>query len=191
MKKLFNERSLRAIALEMVSVVAAVLIALGVSEWNQNRTHQQNVVAALQKITSEMAQNIAILEITLKNNQQIVDNLSDPNQGGQYIPALQIQQTAWNTALSTGTSKHMSYDKLYALSKVYSLQEVYKSFSYKLVETMMHTNAMAIALDPEIKSSLDVPSQSFDDYFVLVVSIETALLDSFKKAHAELKAEGF
>lgn len=189
MKKLLNQKSIKAVTIEMLSIVAAVLIALGVSEWNQNRTHQQNAEAALQKIISEMAQNFKIVQSAHKNNQLIVDNLDNPEYEGQFIPALQIQDTAWQTALSTGSAEHISYDTLFALSKVYALQEMYKSFTYELVQAMMRTNAMAIAINPNMQSTDDVPSDSFNEYFVLVNNLELALLAGYKTTPKNLKAK--
>ncbi len=192
-KNFLTQRSLKALAIEMLSIVAAVLIALAVSEWNKNRNHQQNVKAAMVKITSEMGKNIKLLETVHANNQKIVDMQKDGDtrKAGVFRPALQILDTAWKTAMSTGTAEHMTYDQLYTLSEVYALQGLYRSYTNQLIQAMMQTTSMAIAMNPDIKSDADMPSGAFDQYLSFVVLLEAAVLKTHKETHAELKKKGY
>ena len=195
MKKLFASRSpqgfLTKIALEMISIIAAVLIALAVNEWNMGRNNQNNARAALVKIASELEQNIRLLEKAHVNNQQIIDNIGKPDQSGEFQPVLHIQQTAWQTALSTGAAEHIDYEVLYVISQAYAIQEMHKNLSYDLIKSMMHTNATAIALNDNINSSTDLPNNAHDDYFILVVTTEKYLLQGLKVAHERLKDLGY
>ena len=191
MKIVLNQKSLRAVALEMTSIIAAVLIALWVNQWHQDRTNLQNARKALENITAELKENARILTRAHKNNLTIIENLDNPNHSGEFLPALNLQQTAWQTTLSTGTAEHIDYDNLFRLSKVYELQAMYKSFTYDLVHTMMRTNALAISLNPQIHTDDDIPTKAYDEYFILVVKVEKGLLDGTSIAYEQLKEAGF
>jgi hypothetical protein len=60
-----------------------------------------------------------------------------------------------------------------------------------MIQTMMRTNAMAIALNDEIKTDDDMPNKTFDQYFILVVKLEKGLLNGLTIARNRLKEAGY
>ncbi len=190
MKKMLKDLSLRAIAIEISSIVAGVLIALAINEWNQNRLHRNAAEQALVKITAEIRKNRELVQKTYKNNKNIVDNFGNSGFSGEFVPALQIQDTAWQTAISTGTADHIDYETLYTLSTVYRTQEIYRSISYQTLNTVMNLTALAIATNDKIKAESDIPTNAFNANLALVVNIEKNILTIYDNALEKLTESG-
>ena len=134
----WNRRSLSRAALEILSIVIGVLAALAVSEWQESKNNQERTRLALLNVHSELKKNLEILEIVHSNNVVIVDKLSEGagaiEQDSQFLPALQITESAWQTLGSTGLTGYVDFDLLVALSETYALVDVYKRSGYSLVD---------------------------------------------------------
>ena len=61
--------------IEMISIVLAVLLALAVGEWRENRANAQLARETLNRITAELKLNAAELETIIKKHQAIHDSL--------------------------------------------------------------------------------------------------------------------
>jgi len=184
--KYLSIESIKSLAVSMVSIIASVLIALAVNEWNQGRNDRQNAQRALEKITTEIQSNLKKLQRAHDNNKVIVDNMENEFDG-EFIPSIQIQQTAWQTAIATGAAVHINYDIQFKLSGLYALQEMHKNYTYELVQTMLKTNAAAIAINPEVKSVDDIPSNAFNDGIVFVVQLESALISTYQQTLKQIQ----
>ena len=185
---------LKSALIEIGSIVLGVLIALGASEWNDNRLAQQRVGEALLNISNEVAANLKLVTYINENNQQVVKAIREADREGKevtmsFIPGLQIQDTAWRTLVATGLTEHIEYEVLHDISDVYSIQEIYKSLGFQLVQNMLSTNALASVLhengEPELRDDL------FIDGMDLVVLTETALIDKYKELDQLLQQKGF
>jgi hypothetical protein len=185
---------LRSALIEIGSIVLGVLIALGASEWNDNRLAQQRVGEALYNISNEIAENLKLIAYINENNQNVVKAIRESGSEGEevtmsFIPGLQIQDTAWRTLVATGLTEHIEYEVLHDISDVYAIQEIYKSLGFQLVQNMLSTNALASALhekgEPVLRDDL------FIDSMELVVQTETALIDKYKELDLLLKQKGF
>ncbi len=195
MKKSTSER-VKSTIVEITSIVAGVLLALAANEWNENRVNKARANEALINITQEIQSNTKLLKFVNENNKKITDFILSNNETDRssetptenFIPALQIQDTAWKTLLSTGISQHIDYDLLYQVSSTYSLQNIYKSLSYQLVQNMMSTDAMALALgdqDREI-DGIDL----YGTNMTLLVTLESGILESYDKTMELLAKKG-
>jgi len=195
MKKPTSEK-IKSMIIEIASIVAGVLLALAANEWNENRVNKARANEALINITQEIQSNIKLLKFVNENNKKITDFIlreNEPDSSSEtpnenFIPALQIQDTAWKTLLSTGVSQYIDYDLLYQISSVYSLQDIYKSLSYQLVQNMMSTDAMALIIgeqDREI-DGIDLYGTNMS----LLVTLESGILESYDKAMEKLTKKG-
>ncbi len=181
-------KSIRTMLVEVLSIVVGVLIALAVDQWNQNRQNRQDADEALIKIKLELGTNIDLLELIHKNNMTVYeqiggDQISGESNGG-FVPGLQLQDTAWRTLTNTGIANYVDYEMLYAISGVYSIQEIYKSYGLQLIEADMNISVMRAALNPSADNDdlLDelAPRLGF------LLQVEEQLLVSYKTLIEEM-----
>lgn len=104
------------IAIEVYSVVLAVLLALGVDEWRENRKNEKLAKQAEYNIKKEIKVNIKRLEDISANYRKdiiIVDsllNVCQNSKGEISLPVNSftlISNTVWETVKSTKTINHI------------------------------------------------------------------------------------
>ncbi len=61
-------RSLKTIMIEVFSIVLGVMLALGVSEWQQEREYAQLTDIALANVARELRSNLEVLSRIHENN---------------------------------------------------------------------------------------------------------------------------
>lgn len=173
------------LALEVFSIVLGVLLALGLSEWAEEREHQILAKSALLNISNEISSNLETLTLIHENNVQTVNSItaqskSDADESRSIIPGIQLQETAWETFLETGLSGYVNYDTILTLSKMYAMQRVYKQTGMQVSESAMNAAAYSAALG----TTLDEYhfQEQFIGYFQLLTQIESQLLNSYKVA---------
>jgi len=184
MKPFFQTQTIRSATTEIISIVIGVLLALAVNEWNEDRINQQKAKQALHNIANELKSNIKLLNLIHNNNAAIITLLEQPTastttEKKSFIPGLQIQDTAWKTLISTGTSAHIDYDSLYMISEIYSIQQIYKTLGFQMLNNMMSTSALSAALNPDQNGNVNA---LFQDNMTILVQIETALLALYEEA---------
>ena len=170
--------------IEVFSIVLAVSPALFVNEWREDRSSQARAEAALQNIENEIRSNLELLNVIHVNNLMAVrimngEEVEEGHQAGQFIPGIQIQETAWSAFNSTGVLAYVDYETVLKLSNAYAMQRVLKQTSSQLTQASMSVAAFATALGSEID-----PNDShrhFADIIALIVTVEEALLDSYEE----------
>jgi len=179
---------------EILSIVIGVLLALAVNEWNENRVQTEKADEAIRNIIHEIDSNIKLMVIVNKNNKTIIELLNNESvaptkekNNQQFLPGLQIQDTAWKTLQSTGVSQHIKYSKLYMLSNVYSLQEIYKKLGYNLIQNVASHRILLSVKEKGVSNSID--SKVFLTDMELIESVESALLNNYKKTLEQLKSK--
>jgi len=183
---------IQKLAIEVFSIVLGVLLALGVNEFREQRLHRIQAESAMHNIKLEIQSNFDFLTLVHKNNTATLDAMSGEGQSDSdgdrsFVPGLQIDATAWETLLSTGISNYVDYESILLLSKMYSVQDIYKQTGGQLTEAAMNMASYATVLEKEIDN--EQFGHQFMDYFSILVQIETALLQSYKGAleHLEQK----
>ncbi|WP_439107310.1 hypothetical protein [Congregibacter sp.] len=68
-----DPRSLKTILLEVFSIVLGVMLALGVSEWQQEREYAQLAETALANVALELESNLEDLTRIHENNAETID----------------------------------------------------------------------------------------------------------------------
>jgi len=181
----------RSALAEIASIVIAVLLALAVNEWNENRVHKQRADEAIQNIIKEIDANIKFIGFVNVNNKAIIELLKgeikviEGETDKQFVPGLQIQDTAWKTLHATGVSEYLEYSTLYELSTLYSLQEIYKRLGYQLVQNTTNIRVLLAAVTSGKTSDFD--NNLFLPDMILIEQIESALLDGYSKALDKIK----
>ena len=143
-------RSLKTILIEVFSIVLGVMLALGVSEWQQEREYAQLADTALANVAWELRSNLEVLTRIHENNAETIElseaetnDQSAPSEDRQFIPGVQVRSTAWDTLLSSGLANHIDYKLLLSLSEIYSRQGIYRQMGLQIVEASMSMAAMA------------------------------------------------
>ncbi len=173
------------LTLEFLSIVVGVLLALGLSEWADDREHLRLADTALVNIGNEINANYEVLRLIHDNNVTTIELINDADadaSGRNIIPGMQLQETAWEAFLATGLSAYVDYDELLALSNLYSMQRIYKQTGSQLSQAVMNATAYSVAMDSTISDTKF--QDDFVVYFQLLATIETQLLDAYAAAGA-------
>jgi hypothetical protein len=181
-------RTLGQIALEVFSIVLGVLLALGVSEWQEKRNNTERAGVAVANVRAELESNLKLLEIIHPNNALVAERIAsgegDSEDESTFIPGVQIRSSAWQALGSTGLGNFVDYEILIELSQLYSIIDVYRTTSYSFISSNMNMAATATALDTTVDSERF--SQNFLTYFQMMVQIEEVLIDAHKSAISKI-----
>jgi hypothetical protein len=179
-----KSRTLGQIALEVFSIVLGVLLALGVSEWQEKRNNTERAGVAVANVRAELESNLKLLETIHPNNAQVVESINSGEEDSQdenaFIPGVQIRSSAWQTLGSTGLVNFVDYEMLIELSQLYSMIDVYRTTSYTFISSNMNMAATATALGTAVDNKRF--SQNFSTYFQTMVQIEEILIGAHKNA---------
>lgn len=122
---------------ESALIVISILVALGFDEWRENREDEELIRHALTNFLIEMQQNKLRVDDAAPFNsglRQVLDTRYIENElmtVDEFIlmvesySAINLQSTAWETALATGSLAKMNYSLVSALSLTYGLQNRY------------------------------------------------------------------
>lgn len=184
--------SFKALAIEVASIVVGVLLALGLSEWSEERKHREQAQIGLDNIASEVRLNHKILTAIHNNNIATLQAMDGKQVSGadanlNFIPGLQLHETAWEAFLTTGLSNYANYDKVLVLSKMYAIQDIYKQIGGQLVAASMTVSAYATAQETEIDNNHF--KKQFVVYFEMLSGIEAQLLLSYESAIADFDSK--
>ncbi|MFC1784810.1 hypothetical protein ACFL0J_04190 [Candidatus Neomarinimicrobiota bacterium] len=191
-KQRFTNRmipSFRLFFIELFSVVLGVILALMLNQWSENRSIDKKVNIALSNVANEIQANSKILKIIHKQNALVFQDsteMDNNDSNNTFTPAIQLQETAWNTFLSTGLSTNIDYELLLLLSQVYSIQGVYKSFGNKVVESYLNITALSILLGDE-SNETEIDEQ-IKNNLEMVFNAEGPLLELYSEALNKLNA---
>ena len=191
---LLSRRSFSRAGLEALTIVIGVLAALAVSEWQESRNIQERVQSALWNVRTELENNLEILEFVHSNNVTLVEQLAEDanavEQNSQFLPALQITESAWQTLGTTGLTGYVDFDLIVTLSETYSLVDVYRRSGYSMVDANLSMLATATATGRSMKDidDADLFAKNFASHFQLIVDVESALIAAHQGALAALDA---
>lgn len=187
-------KSLTTILIEVFSIVLGVMLALGVSEWQQEREYAQLADTALANVAWELRANLEVLTRIHENNVETIElseaednDQSAPPADRQFIPGVQVRSTAWDTLLSSGLANHIDYKLLLSLSEIYSSQGIYRQMGLQIVEASMSIAAMATVNRTELDN--EVFREQFGNFFNMLLQMEEALLEGYEETLASLAKE--
>lgn len=176
-------RTLKQMALEVFSIVVGVLLALAVSEWQEDRSNAEKAGVALANIRAELQSNLDLLEVIHPNNSQVVESISSDEtenpEDESVVPGVQMRSSAWQTLAGTGLSNFIDYDLLIELSQLYSMIDVYKQTAYGFINANMSLVATSTAMDREVDNERF--AENFLDFFQMLVQIEAVLIEAHEK----------
>lgn len=147
--------------MEFVSVVFAVLLALGLSHWRQTAAEEKLAEKALVNVFLEIYRNqkdVADEMISYQERLKKVQVYKDAYDNGDEvkyslgfnIPLL--SNAAWNVANSTGAVKDFDQELLLELSSLYAFQEMYQKNG---IEYMQHMNTVEFKKRENARAIID------------------------------------
>jgi hypothetical protein len=176
--------TIKRMALEVFSIVLGVLLALAVSEWQEDRNNAQKAELALANVRAELQSNLGLLEIIYPNNSRVVEGITsdedDVSDDEVVIPGVQMRSSAWQTLATTGLGNFIDYDLLLELSQLYAMVDVYKRTAYSFIDANMNVAAIATAMNNEVDNERF--SENFLEFFQMLVQIEAALINGHEQA---------
>jgi hypothetical protein len=183
-------KPISSLILEVASIVLAVLLALAVGEWQQDRERDELAITALQNVLNELQANSEILGTIHENNDATITAAKaeeDGNAGDtrQFVPGVQVRATAWQALLSSGASNYIDYQLLLTLSKTYSQQSVYVELGMKLMDASLNI----AALNTANKSKTDQThfQAEFMAFFEMTLAMETSLSETYGQAQTAIE----
>ena len=141
-RKIKSSSVLANVLVEIFSIVFAVLLALAVNQWRENRSHQKLGDKALENIRVEMTENLKLFERILPLHQALYDstkamieaiesgvNAQDSDLSHLTFQPIFLSETAWKAAIATQALIYIEYDIVSLLSKVYLFQQTYQKLT--------------------------------------------------------------
>lgn len=127
-------RTIPRLLLEVVSVVFAVLVALAVDEWNEEREIRERASRARTSVIAELEGNREELRAGTVSSRAMADSaltILSHIRGGEEITGVGVQgslpdfsDAAWETARVTGIVAYMDYDWVLQTARVYETQAI-------------------------------------------------------------------
>jgi hypothetical protein len=180
----------RSIAIEFSSVVFAVLLALFLNEWRQDKRNQDSVEQARLLIKHEISRNLGELDSVIvrqhekhakfleysrntKDKPTILNAISYG--GGLTIPTL--EQTTWETIKLNRTIELFTLEELKLYSSLYSFQRLINEHNQRITEIFFSSDSFS-SDDAKQKQQLDLLLAMLQQS----LEWETEIMGSYKKA---------
>lgn len=173
-------RRLPQLLLEAASVVFAVLVALAVDEWRQDRENVQLAQRALTGITTEIRSNLGELDGARAQNGAMLATLdsmvaSEPQAGfGVQFEYALLSSAAWQTSQVTQAIHFVDYGLVQRIARVYDLQTLFVEGQRGVVEQMSGGMSGGASVAP-LRRRLEV-----------LTDLEAGLTDAYREILAEL-----
>lgn len=177
-----NRLPVTSILIEMFSVVFAVLLALGVNEWRNDKSNEELGLSAYNKITMEIKNNHKKISGIIENHKKILNDvdsvISRLRQNRTDITFGQVQfdtpsSTAWEAAKLTNAVNYLQYDKVEKISEVYSAQRIYSDVSDRVFQELV----FFVPDKDHIKMIDQFRKQKV--YLLNLISIEKQLIETY------------
>jgi len=121
------------ILIEAGSVVIALLLALAINAWNQDRELRARADTARAGILAELRTNRDDLDAARPKLREIVDSLRDklakdapePHEVTVLLGVTQLSSAAWRAALATDAMRTVDFAWISEVARVYEVQDEY------------------------------------------------------------------
>lgn len=132
------KRHAETLAVETISVVLGVILALAANAWHDDRAHAADAQEAMTAIRNELAINDSVLHLKLVYHREMLDSLKallartktrDVPGGLRAIKnwsglqPSQLLDDAWQTARATQAIQYVPYNVVVLLSRTYAMQQ--------------------------------------------------------------------
>lgn len=195
-----SPRTAGRLALEVLSIVFGVTLALGLDEWRENAKTRRVVDSVLDNLAGEAAANRDNVEQSLEYHRRAIERmrtftsertgasvgemLSESLPNG-LVPAF-LRESAWNTAIASNVVPELPYGTVRALSSGYTLQARYErlteGFLQSVYQSMLGSNVLT-------EGSAGTVANAFVPAVNDMVSLEQELLKIYDSLEQALGSE--
>ena len=188
-----SKRSIGKIVLEFLSVVFAVLLALGLNHWREKRVNQSLAEDSLDRIRAEMNDNRQEIDSTILQFAEVISHLSMQAKAIDSLGVTEISwgyshpvlsSDSWTTATITNAVIHMDPDLVEDLADIYAVQEMYSEFGFKFFDR--------VAELARFRDEPDILIEILQSHYNISNSIAQSLqrgYEDFLAEHPEMKVE--
>jgi hypothetical protein len=121
------------ILIEAASVVVALLLALAINAWNQNRELRERAETARAGILAELRANRDDIDAARPKLRAIVDSLREklakdapePHEVTVLLGVTQLSSASWHAALATDAMRTVDFAWISEVARVYEVQDEY------------------------------------------------------------------
>ncbi|MCH9647003.1 MAG: hypothetical protein K0U98_02125 [Deltaproteobacteria bacterium] len=147
------KQRLPEILLEIFSVVLAVLVALGVNQWQEDKENAELAELARTKIEAEVRSNIDEVEGAGTKIQGLLAELRGTikevetgaeGEIGLSFPVAVLSSSAWDTSKATQALNYMDFEWVMRVGRVYDLQKIHHQSQTEVlnfISSMDHSEA--------------------------------------------------
>ena len=144
MKRQFKKISIPQLILEFISVVFAVLLALGLNTYKESKTLEKEAIKLQHSILKECRNNQRKIDSVLIKNQYYYDyldslvNLEPDDVTGFYFEYDYelLTSSAWEIAMNNPAVNELDQDFLTSAADIYQAQAFYLDFSKSVFENI-------------------------------------------------------
>jgi len=176
-------QKLPGLLVEALSVVFAVLVALAVDEWRDDRENLELADRALAGLTAEIGNNLSELDGTRAANEAMLAQLgaalteAGEQRLGVEFEYTQLSQAAWQTSQVTQAIHFVDYEAVQRVARLYDLQELFIENQRALVDLI---GGVAGGVDPS-----DVIYR-LRGRLAVVMELEAGLAKSYREVLSDL-----
>ncbi len=134
----------KKIAVEMFSIIFAVMLALGIEDWMQDRERDDRAALMMERITAEVQNNRDELKKAIADNNKFAEGLKKALRKENTIfedvsPFIQmsagsINNSAWSSAQMTNVITYMPIETVGQLASLYDTQSYYTKFAQGFIQ---------------------------------------------------------
>lgn len=139
-------RSMKKIAFEFLSIVVAVLLAMGLSEWRQDVLNKRQAEKSFNSILDEVSSNCELLRpdsvAMMAQIEQIDQWLAADKVGRDTLSSFEyelnlLSKSAWEVAKLNTSLTHIENDRLQYISLIYELHDFYSESERKILASVI------------------------------------------------------
>ena len=177
------------LAAQVFSVVFAVLVALAVDEWWEDRENAELGRRGMAAVSAEISRNLEELQdgftrsdTMLATIDSVIADLQaerDPGEVSINYPVALLSDAAWETAQVTRAVHFVPLESVIRIARLYDLQEFFARNQEVLTEQIA---TMGLGNEAELLESI----RALRARYRIVVGFRQALMDSYACSLAEL-----
>jgi hypothetical protein len=195
-------QSAKTFAIQVGTVLLAILIALGLQaavQWTRHRAlvrdARTNIAAEIEKNKATVEKAVATIPRTEDELKAIIAAMQQLEDGREFGGELRfgftnynLPSTAWKTAASSGAVTHMDYDELTRYTALYDLQQDFLNRQQEEFRALTELSRLPSLLDQDAKK---VPADQFrqmEDAATRALFVETTLHEMAKSLDKQYQA---
>ncbi len=188
-----DSQTLRAIFVEVFSIVLGIILALAVNDWAESRQMRLRLNDALVNVKEEINTNLRTLEHIHANNSRTVtmmfseDGETDTTEGS-IVPGIILQNTAWELLRASGVNPFLNYSLLMKLSELYELQDTYVYMGEQLINST--NSGLVLSLIGDRRIEQDQILRKLESLLQMMIKIEDGLLAEYHETDSLLTDYG-